>query len=303
MDWIEGFRENLLSSKGLSRKTADSYFSDAELFLSFLEGREISPDCIDEYVIRDFLFHEVTHGKSKRSCQRRLSSLRSFYEFLRAQERLDIDPFLLITSPKSIKALPRPLTLKETDQLFSENQKRDDPFVSRDCSIIELLYSSGLRASELVSIKENDIDFISRTIKVLGKGSKERIVPFSKEASVVMKKYQTIGRPFLQSKSEEKTSFFFLNSQGKPLSVRGLEYILKQVEKKAGLSVSLHPHSLRHTFATHLLEGGADLRLIQELLGHESIRSTQVYAHVSNEKMKQEYDDFFPQGEAPNIKK
>ncbi len=183
--------------------------------------------------------------------------------------------------------------------MFAANAKRTDELMERDQAILELLYSSGLRASELVALTYRQIDFRVRSIRVKGKGNKTRIVPFSKSAETAMKKYHASSRPALlaKSKADVKSDKFFLNDRGEGLTVRGLEYILRAVEEKTGLYLGLHPHELRHTFATHLLENGADLRLIQELLGHETIDTTQVYTHVSKEKMKEQYDTFFPQRE------
>ena len=198
------------------------------------------------------------------------------------------------------------LYLQQVERLFSANAKREDPLWVRDQAILELLYSSGLRASELVGLGHRQIDFRVRSIRVKGKGNKTRLVPFSKSAEEAMKRYYGELRPLLLAKNKDalKSDKFFLNDHGRGLTVRGLEYILRAVEEKTGIYLGLHPHEFRHTFATHLLENGADLRLIQELLGHETIDTTQVYTHVSKEKMKAQYDSFFPsrEGKLPGDK-
>ena len=186
---------------------------------------------------------------------------------------------------------PRALYIEQIDTLFKRNKERSDHLMIRDQVILELLYASGVRASEFVNIKVQDIDFRNRTIRIIGKGDKERIVPFNKSSSATMKEYMSDCRPKLlaSNKKQYNTDYFILNDQGKKLTTRGLEYILKNIEKLTGCNYDLHPHLLRHTFATHLLEGGADLRVIQEILGHESLNTTQVYTHVTEEAMKSQF--------------
>jgi integrase/recombinase XerC len=166
----------------------------------------------------------------------------------------------------------------------------------RDQAIIELLYASGMRASEAISFSGRQIDYNNRMISINGKGNKERLVPFGKTAEIAMKRYAKEIRPVLLKKHKKGGSVesFFLSYRGEKLTVRGLEYILKDIEVKTGYFLGLHPHEFRHTFATHLLEGGADLRLIQELLGHESLNTTQIYTHVTQESMKMQYEAYFP---------
>ena len=291
--------------KNYSPKTIDNYGRDLDKFFLFLSKEGTLFDSVDKLIIRNFLSEELSSGVGPRSCQRRLSSLRGFYSFSMDKGYISYDPFLTVHSPKAPKTYPKALTIEEIDVLFAANAKRTDFMALRDQAILELLYSSGMRASELVALKGREIDYHSRMIRVFGKGKKERLVPFGKTAEAAMKTYNSTLRPVLQGKHHSGgiSDSFFLNERGNSLTVRGLEYILKQVEKKTGINLGLHPHELRHSFATHLLEGGADLRLIQELLGHESLDTTEIYTHVSKENMKNEYDSYFPRAKGKNESK
>lgn len=290
------YLQHLLYQRNYSPKTIDSYRRDIDKFLLYLDGEGISFDKVQERDVRNFLTVEIQHGVSHRSCQRRMSALRGYYDYMLARGQAASNPFRYVKSPKSPIRYPQTLYLDEVDRLFDANAARTDSLKDRDQAILELLYASGMRASELVDLTNRQIDYRSRMIRVFGKGKKERLAPFSKTAEKAMKEYYAKTRPLLlaQSKTQVKTDRFFVNAHGGPLTVRGLEYILKQVEEKTGIHVGLHPHELRHTFATHLLEGGADLRLIQELLGHESINTTQVYTHTSAQAMKEQYEKYFP---------
>ena len=200
-----------------------------------------------------------------------------------------------ISSLKIDKKLPEVLYEEEINLLFEENKKRSDKYVSRDQAIIELLFASGLRVSELCSIKLNNIQLKQRIIRVYGKGKKERIVPFSMSAQKTIDIYMKTLRMELSLKENSKhDNYLFLNEFGNPLTPRGVQYILNSIEKKLGLGLSLHPHKFRHTFATTMLDRGADLRTIQEILGQESLSTTQVYTHVSTKRMKDDYSKYFP---------
>lgn len=248
-------------------------------------------DEVDSGVIRNFLTVELQSGISKRSCARRLASLRHHFEFMKNKKYVKSNPFAFIQTPKNDVRYPKTLFLEQVENLILENAKRKDFLAPRDTAIIELLYASGMRAEELINVKLSDIDFRMRAIRVLGKGKKERIVPFSLKAKEALETYRDSTREKLLSKDDllQDIRFFFLSARGRRLTTRGLEFILSECEKKTGLFLGLHPHLFRHSFATHLLEGGADLRVIQELLGHESLNTTQVYTHVSQEAMKNQY--------------
>lgn len=292
----EMFSSYLSLERNYSSHTVDSYCRDVEKFLKFVNDYEKDVLNITSIDIRDYLTLEMMNGISKRTLKRELSALRHFYEYLLSKEFVKFNPFLSITSPKIDKRLPEFLYYEEVEKLLSTNALRTDTLMVRDQAILELLYASGMRAFELCSLKTLNIDFKSRTLRILGKGNKERIIPFSVTAKEAMQKYQKELRPMLLMKNKEDIlpEEFFLNNSGYKLTTRGLEYILTTIEKKTGVYLSLHPHKLRHTFATHLLDNGADLRVIQELMGHASLSSTQVYTHVSMERMQKTYFNAHP---------
>jgi integrase/recombinase XerC len=293
------YLDHLRYERLYSPLTVKSYQKDLDLFFAFLQKEGTPFDQVDKLLIRDFLSGELRRGVSARSSSRRLSSLRGFYSFCQKKEYVSSNPFKRIHSPKIPVRYPKALSLEEVNALFSANAARKDPLALRDQAILELLYASGMRASELIALTNKQIDYRSRMIRVFGKGKKERLVPFSETASLLMQHYWKELRPVLLLKSHSGgiSNVFFLSANGKNLSERGLEYILEEVQAKTGYYYGLHPHELRHTFATHLLEGGADLRLIQELLGHESLNTTQIYTHVSPEAMRKEYNKYLPKRE------
>lgn len=288
---IEEFKTYLKKSLNYSDKTVEAYERDIESFYMFIFAEGVDMNDVDLPIIRNYLSTQLANGISKRTLQRRMSCFRHFYSFLLDKEYVKENPFIFIRSPKKEIRYPKALYLEQIETLFQRNRERSDHLMLRDQVILELLYASGIRASEFVNIKMQDIDFRTRSIRILGKGNKERIVPFNKSSSVTMKEYLKDCRPLLLAKNKRQynVEYFVLNDQGKKLTTRGLEYILKNIEKLTGCDYDLHPHLMRHTFATHLLEGGADLRVIQELLGHESLNTTQVYTHVTEESMKAQF--------------
>ena len=204
------------------------------------------------------------------------------------------NPFIFVDAPKTETKYPHALYKEQIQEIFKRNEERTDALKNRDQAILYLLYYSGMRAAELVGLDVQSVSIKERVVRVLGKGNKERIIPFTGECQKVVKAYIDKERKDLLKKSKELTPALFLNANGERLTTRGLEYILDSIEEKTGLYVGLHPHVLRHSFATHLLENGADLRVIQELLGHESINATQVYTHVTEKAMKETYQNVFP---------
>ena len=196
---------------------------------------------------------------------------------------------MFISAPKTDKKYPHALYKEQVREILDENAKRTDDLMIRDQAILSTLYFTGMRAAELVNLTIQSISLNQRIIRVIGKGDKERLVPISEECKKDLERYINFTRKELLSKAMVATNALFLNSKGEKLTTRGLEYILDSIEEKTGTFVGLHPHILRHSFATHLLENGADLRVIQELLGHASINATQVYTHVTEREMQTEY--------------
>ena len=311
------FLNHLVNDLNYSLKTAKSYQEDIDLFCEYLFKEGTLMENVDTLTIRNFLTEELARGVSKRSCKRRLCSLRHFYKYMVNVGYIYDNPFVLMNSPKTETKYPRTLYKEQVQELFKRNSERTDNLKNRDQAILYLLYYSGIRAFELVELNIRSVSLSERLVRVLGKGNKERIVPFSSECQSVLKRYISNDRieftekfenwrtnnefeyhDWLEKHNKKESDYLipplFFNSNGRPLTTRGLEYILDSIQEKTGLFVGLHPHILRHSFATHLLENGADLRVIQELLGHESINATQVYTHVTEEAMKDTYENFFP---------
>ena len=301
------FLDHLRLVRHYSEKTALSYQEDIDIFNDFIFQEGVLMEDVDVIVIRNFLTEELNRGVSKRSCKRRLSSLKHFYKFMVNVGYVNENPFIFISAPKTETKYPHGLYKEQILDLFKRNAERTDDLKNRDQAILYLLYYSGMRAFELVNLDVQSVSLKERVVRVLGKGNKERIIPFSLECQRVLKEYIEKDRKkyvplFLKWEEKQKAKGkqvkaiapLFFNAQGGPLTTRGLEYILDSIEEKIGLYVGLHPHILRHSFATHLLENGADLRVIQELLGHESINATQVYTHVTEEAMKETYLNAHP---------
>ena len=288
------FLDHLLHVRHYSPQTVHSYQEDIDLFCEYIFKEGTLMEDVDLISIRNFLTEELARGISKRSCKRRLSSLRHFYKYMVNVGYMKDNPFIFIDAPKTETKYPHALYKEQIQEMFKRNLERTDPLKNRDQAILYLLYYSGMRAAELVGLDVQSVSLKERVVRVLGKGNKERIIPFTSDCQKVVKEYIEHERKDLLKKSKNLTPALFLNSKGERLTTRGLEYILDSIEEKTGLFVGLHPHVLRHSFATHLLENGADLRVIQELLGHESINATQVYTHVTEEAMKETYMNAFP---------
>ena len=288
------FLDHLLVVRNYSPRTVKSYQEDIDKFCEFIYHEGVMIDDVDVICIRNFLTEELNQGISKRSCKRRLSSLKHFYKYMVNVCYIKDNPFVFVSAPKVETRYPHALYKEQIAELFKRNAERTDELALRDQAILYLLYYSGIRADELVKLDVQSIALKDRVVRVLGKGNKERIIPFTADCQKVLKAYIDKERIVLLRKARDMTPALFLNAQGERLTTRGLEYILDAIEEKIGLFVGLHPHILRHSFATHLLENGADLRVIQELLGHESINATQVYTHVTEEAMKETYMSAHP---------
>ena len=239
-----------------------------------------------------FLQNLAAQNRSRTTQARKMSSLRSFYRFLVKREVLENDPMQTISLRLGEKKLPQFFYEKEMRQVF-DSLAGHEKLVVRNRAMFELFYATGMRLSEMASLKLDQIDFDLKIILVHGKGNKDRYVPFGKDAANALKEYCDSSRPALLGKNED-LGYVFLNNRGQKLTGRGIEYIMQQVFIKAGVGGKVHPHMLRHSFATEMLNNGADLRSVQELLGHESLSTTQIYTHVTMKHLQADYQKFFP---------
>ena len=295
------YLEHLRSERDVSPNTLLAYERDlSELvafFSSYYGGEGWSWQGVDRLAIRGFLAHLTRRGLSKRSIARALSAVRGFYRFLHRNEVVDANPARAVGSPKLERYLPSYLDRAQIDLVFQAAELRalegryNDV---RNLAILELFYSTGMRLSELRGIDRGALDLVSQQVKVTGKGRKQRIIPVGDHASLALRNYEAKRDELARTIGKVDRMAFFLSAQGKRLSTRSIQLIvtkfLAQVDESAGLST----HSLRHTFATHLLDAGADLRAVQELLGHASISTTQIYTHTSVERLKQVYRKAHP---------
>lgn len=276
--------------RSLSKSSASYYVTDVRQFLSsFTESYTPDKICYDDIV--KFVSHLNILHLASASIARKITSIKMFFQFLVSEELIKYDPTENIEMPKVKKTLPSVLSFEEISKLIA-CAKKADPKDMRAKAMFEILYASGLRASELLSLQIDDVSFTDGFIRVLGKGDKERIVPIGKPALLALRHYYNLGRnQFLRDKS---SPYLFINAHGKKLSRMGLHKILKEYIKKAKINKHVTPHVFRHSFATHLLEGGANLRAVQEMLGHANIATTQIYTHIDREYLKEVYKTFHP---------
>jgi len=295
---IKIFLTYIESERGLSEHTVRNYCSDILQFQSFFEDlrKNKSVSEITASDVREFLSSVMKKGDRRTSMARKLSALRSFFNFLHKEGIIEKNPAAELSIPKMPKRLPLFLNVDEVFRML--DQKNDEGFTNiRDIAILEFLYGTGIRVGELVSVDNRQIDFDSRTVKILGKGKKERIVVFGEKAAQALTNYMALKDGMgLQVSSDA----LFVNSRGGRLTARSVGRIVEKYIKLCGISKKVSPHKLRHTFATHLLNAGADLRTIQELLGHSNLSTTQKYTHVGIEKLVETYDKFHPRAKVKN---
>lgn len=289
---LEQFQDYLRFERGLSKHTLSAYSRDVENCISFLAEKGVAdPNLVSSKLLRTWVFALHKTGFAPSSIRRAQSAVRTFFQFLLSEGWVSIDPTERLESPRIGERLPEFLTREETEKLLRAPipEKR---FYWRDRSILELLYASGVRVSELVSITGTTLDLDDSSITVFGKGSKERIVPIGTPALRTLKKYLTKLRPKLDR--GEGRGYVYLNAHGRPLTRESVWKLVKNSGRIAGIKKNISPHTLRHTFATHLLEGGADLAAVQELLGHVDISSTQIYTHVDREYLRKIHERYHP---------
>ena len=283
---LKKFISHLKTERNYSSHTLSNYARDIRFLVSFLNGREA-----DRSLARQYLLALEKKRYSRRSIARKLSSARSFFRYLAREKVVDKNPFANLLTPKLPKKLPNFLYPEELQTLFSAPELKT-PAGLRDKAILEVLYGTGLRVTEIARMNLNDVDFDEGEIKVLGKGSKERIVLFGSHARNALNDYIKTGWPKLLS--GKKVPALFVNRRGGRITTRSVERMIATYAKRSGLTKKVTPHTLRHSFATHLLSGGADLRMVQELLGHVSLSTTQVYTHITKERLKEVYDSAHP---------
>jgi integrase/recombinase XerD len=291
---ILSFLMHVRVEKGLSSNTVSAYKRDLAKFEAFAQKRKVSLEAVSRDDLVDFLAGLYRQKLESRTVARQLVTLRNFFRFAQVQEMISADPSINLESPKIRRSLPGYLRLEEVERLLEQANVKT-LLGLRDRAMLELLYSTGLRVSELIGLRVSDLDAKVGCVRCIGKGDKERIVPVGKKALAIVEKYLRDTRPHLFSKGKTMNSpALFVNRRGVPLSRVGVWKILSAYGRRAGLRVPLTPHMLRHSFATHLLERGADLRSVQLMLGHADISTTQIYTHVVEERLKQIYKAHHP---------
>lgn len=299
---IQQYADHLRSERNVSPHTLRNYLSDLAQFRRFLGERKLAPDDddgvdlekVDAHVVRAFLA-SLTRERKKSSVGRKLAALKGFFRYLVAAKRIGKDPLLLIHSPKPEKPLPTFLSVDDAFQLLGGIKIKTGLDV-RDRAVLEVFYSSGIRVGELVGLNWTDIDFQLGIVRVVGKGAKERIVPIGEVALEALRAYGEEQRKKWNFSCKGETPIF-LNNRGQRITTRSVARIVEKHLQLAGIEIKMGPHGLRHSFATHLLNGGADLRAIQEMLGHASLSTTQRYTHLNLEQLTAVYDKAHPRAE------
>lgn len=294
-DWVQEFIRYLIVERGYSEKTRIAYEKDIMDYQRFLaETGDASYLMVDYRDVRIYLGYLTNEKKySRNTINRKMASLRSFYQYLLRQQVLTENPFSYVHLKKQNQRLPHFFYEKEMELLIQSVQGKD-PLIQRNRALLEILYGSGLRVSECSDLTLTMIDFELMVLRVIGKGNKERYVPFNQSTKEALLGYLKEGRKVLMNQHHTEHDFVFVNHLGEQLTPTGISYVLNQVIKKGGLDLQINPHKLRHTFATHLLNNGADMRTVQELLGHENLSTTQIYTHVTKESLQKNYRQFHP---------
>lgn len=289
---VDEFLYYLVVERGLAENTLASYNSDLQQFLQYLENSRVkSLREVNHGLLVAYLVKMQQEGRAPATISQHLAALKAFYHFLLKERLVDSDPTANLESPRQTKKLPQVLTVDEVERLLSQ-PRPDTPAGLRDKAMLELLYATGLRVSELVALNVDQVNLEGEFIRCLGKGSRERVVPMGQVACFHVRTYLENGRGKLIKKKMEPA--LFVNQHGRRLSRQGCWKILKGYARAANLKKEITPHTLRHSFATHLLENGADLRSVQELLGHADIGTTQIYTHLTRKKIREVYDRTHP---------
>lgn len=293
--FLKEYLAHLKVEKNLTSNTISSYKNDLETFIGFIEDRGISDfsEINSEHILSFFSLLKKL-GLNERSTARYFSSIRGFFKYLIRNEYLESSPIEKIKAPKISRKLPTVLSVEEMNLLLNA-PTTDDKFGIRDKAMLEVFYACGLRVSELINLKIVDLFLKENLIKVFGKGRKERLIPIGSAAIAWLENYLTHSRPFLK-KNLQSENYVFLSNRGKKFSRMGVWKIVNKYIKQVNLKKEIHPHTFRHSFATHLIEGGADLRSVQEMLGHSDISTTQIYTHIDREYIKKVHKKYHPRG-------
>ena len=287
---IDGYLAYLRDVRRMSPNTVESYARDLAALAAFAEKRNVDPTALDRRELEAFVRSLMTGGLSPRSTARAVACVRGFFKFMAVEQRLESSPADDLRAPRAWAALPRFLDLDEVDRLLAQPDV-STPRGLRDKALISVLYATGLRVTELISLKVTNLHLEDGYLTCVGKGDKERIVPIGQEATDWVQRYLAEARPGLIARS---SPWLFVNARGGPLSRVGFWKLLKEYGLKAGIPRNISPHVLRHSFATHLLDRGADLRAIQMMLGHADLSTTQIYTHVLEARLRSVYDRFHP---------
>lgn len=293
-DQLKDFIHFLIVEKGLAKNTIVSYERDLKSYIKYFGNVEQLKNVneVERIHIIHFLGRLKEQGKSSRTLARHVASIRAFHQFLLRERVSDHDPSVHIETPKLERTLPKVLNLAEVETLLDSPDTKDH-YGIRDKAMLELLYATGIRVSELIGLQTSDVHLSMGFVRCIGKGNKERIIPIGKTALAALEHYVNNGRSHFISKKNHDNALF-LNHHGKQLTRQGFWKILKKLAQGAGIEKELTPHTLRHSFATHLLENGADIRAVQELLGHSDISTTQIYTHVTKTRLRDVYSKFHP---------
>lgn len=293
-EYLDHYLNYLAVERGLARNTLDAYGRDLARYLDYLEKQKVAAlQDITPVIVLRFLSHLKDSGLSPRSRARNLAALRTFHKFLVREKIAVVNPTDQVVSPKSLSALPHTLSPLDVDRLLA-SPKGASVLAWRDRAMLEILYATGLRVSELVSLRLGDLQMDVGYLTAFGKRSKQRIVPLGEAAVAALRAYLRHGRPGLDK--ERGSHFLFLNRSGEGLTRQGFWKIIKRRAAEAGIRQTITPHTMRHSFATHLLENGADLRSVQAMLGHADISTTQIYTHVTRERLRQIHSQHHPRG-------
>lgn len=288
--FADQFTYHLTVERGLAKNTIESYSRDLGRYIGFLDRRNLTPPSASQVDLMEYV-SSLAGRLSIRSIARNVSALKMFYRFLLSEGKIESNPARLLSAPKLPRRLPGVLSTEEVEKLLSQPDPNSGRG-KRDKAMLEILYATGLRVSELVKLTLSNVNMEAGYLRTIGKGSKERMVPVGAKALAALREYVAQGRPALLK--QRSSSYLFLNARGKPLTRQGFWKLIKRLGLAAGIRKEIYPHALRHSFASHLLEHGADLRSVQIMLGHADISTTQIYTHVTRERLKKIHEKHHP---------